>query len=57
MAFSFQSRTVGDDITVVKCSGRIVEGRSAALRHHVDDVFKNTPATTRSSQLLQSTAA
>ena len=39
MPLSFQSRCVGD-ITVVECSGRIVQGaESAQLQQHVDDLL------------------
>ena len=39
MPLSFQSRRVGD-ITVVECSGRIVQGaESAQLQQHVDDLL------------------
>ena len=43
MALSFRTVTVGD-IAVVKCDGQIVEGAAAALRQHVDDALKQTPA-------------
>ena len=44
MALSFRSRIVGD-ITVVQCDGEVVEGAaSAALRQHVTDVLRHTPA-------------
>jgi anti-sigma B factor antagonist len=40
---SFQSRRVGD-ITVVKCSGRIVEGaESAGLQQHLNDLIAEHP--------------
>jgi anti-sigma B factor antagonist len=40
---SFQSRRVGD-ITVVTCSGRIVEGaESAALQQHLNDLLHQDP--------------
>ena len=43
MPLSLQSRRVGD-ITVVTCSGRIVEGdESATLQKHFDDLLPDDP--------------
>ena len=42
MPLSLQSRRVGD-ITVVTCSGRIVEGESAALHQHLEDLLPYDP--------------
>jgi len=43
VSLSFQSRRVGD-ITVVTCSGRIVEGaESAALQKHLNDLLHQDP--------------
>src|SRR6266542_234706 len=43
MPLSFQSRRVGD-ITVVKCSGRIVEGaESSSLQQHLSDLIAENP--------------
>lgn len=42
MPLSFQSRRV-DTFTVVTCAGRIVEGDSAALQRHLDDVIRWDP--------------
>lgn len=43
MALSFHTRRA-DDITVVKCSGRIVEGaESAALQRHISDLVAEHP--------------
>ena len=43
MPLSLQSRRVGD-ITVVTCTGRIVEGQeSAALQRHLDDLLPYDP--------------
>lgn len=45
MPLSVQSRRVGD-ITVLKCSGRIVEGaESAVLQQHLDDAIAYDPFT------------
>lgn len=42
MPLAFQSRRV-DTITVVTCAGRLVEGESAALQHHLDGVLRWGP--------------
>lgn len=43
MAISLASRRV-DDITIVTCTGRIVEGQeSADLRHHLDQILQFGP--------------
>jgi len=43
MALSLQHRRVGD-ITVVTCTGRIVEGaESVALQHFLDDLLEDVP--------------
>jgi anti-sigma B factor antagonist len=43
MALTFESHWAGE-VAVVKCSGRIVEGReSAALQQHLNDVISENP--------------
>ena len=42
MPLSFHSRRI-DRITVVTCAGRIVEGESAALKHHLDTALEVFP--------------